>query len=178
LNQAIWGKNFSNISQLTDAICRAKLLEGCKRRGESQNFSASSAQHTESGASAYQSQAYNQQSDAGYTQNNGYNPNNGYYQNPGAQTNYQNNPNFAAYGNYSAPAYQKPQKLKDKPITLVLCLLLGIFGAHKFYEGKFLMGTLYLFTFGLFFVGVIYDLVELFHMPSQYYPKRARFNFF
>jgi|TARA_B110000240_G_C13252268_1_gene347972 TM2 domain-containing membrane protein YozV len=34
---------------------------------------------------------------------------------------------------------------------------LGVFGLHRFYMGKIGTGILYLCTFGLFFVGVIYD---------------------
>lgn len=32
------------------------------------------------------------------------------------------------------------------------------FGFHKFYEKKYLLGIIYFFTFGLFFIGWIYDL--------------------
>ena len=37
-------------------------------------------------------------------------------------------------------------RAKNKWTAFVLCLLLGYFGAHKFYEGKVGMGVLYLFT--------------------------------
>ena len=40
-------------------------------------------------------------------------------------------------------------RAKNKWTAFVLCLLLGYFGAHKFYEGKVGMGVLYLFTLGL-----------------------------
>lgn len=40
-------------------------------------------------------------------------------------------------------------KLCNKWVSFWLCLLLGVFGAHKFYEGKPLMGILYLCTMGL-----------------------------
>lgn len=43
----------------------------------------------------------------------------------------------------------------------ILCLLLGYLGAHKFYERKILVGILYLFTGGLFFIGWIYDCIKL-----------------
>ena len=61
---------------------------------------------------------------------------------------------------------------KKKRISLILCLLGGWFGAHKFYEGKFLMGILYLCTGGLYFVGVIFDLIKLLRSPSVYYVKK------
>ena len=42
-------------------------------------------------------------------------------------------------------------------IAWVLLTFLGIFGIHRFYQGKFLTGLLYLFTGGLLLIGVIYD---------------------
>ncbi len=41
--------------------------------------------------------------------------------------------------------------------------IFGIFGAHRFYFGRPVSGTIYLFTLGLFFIGWI---VDLFLMPS------------
>lgn len=62
--------------------------------------------------------------------------------------------------------YGKP---KNKWVAFFLCLFLGFFGGHKFYEGKTGMGILYLFTGGLFFVGVIIDLIALLFKPNPYY---------
>ncbi len=47
----------------------------------------------------------------------------------------------------------------DKSYTLawVLLTFLGIFGIHRFYQGKWVTGIVYLFTVGLFGVGIIYD---------------------
>ena len=59
---------------------------------------------------------------------------------------------------------------KSKWISFFLCLFVGVFGAHKFYEGRILLGILYLFTGGLFGVGVVVDLVILFFKPNPYYP--------
>ena len=42
-------------------------------------------------------------------------------------------------------------------IGWVLLTFLGIFGLHRFYMGKIGTGILYLLSFGLLFVGVIYD---------------------
>lgn len=39
----------------------------------------------------------------------------------------------------------------------ILLTFLGVLGLHRFYMGKIGTGILYLLTFGLFFVGVIYD---------------------
>jgi TM2 domain-containing membrane protein YozV len=44
-----------------------------------------------------------------------------------------------------------------------LLWLLGFMGAHRFYYGRPVSGTIYFFTLGLFFIGWIVDLVL---MPS------------
>lgn len=60
-------------------------------------------------------------------------------------------------------------RAKNKWVSLILCITLGYFGAHKFYEGKAGMGILYLFTGGLFFIGVIIDIIALLSKPNPYY---------
>jgi len=47
---------------------------------------------------------------------------------------------------------------RDKTVALILCILLGYFGAHKFYVGKTGMGLVYLFTGGIFGIGWIVDI--------------------
>lgn len=59
---------------------------------------------------------------------------------------------------------------RSKWVAFFLCLFFGWMGAHKFYEGKNLMGVLYLFTFGLFSIGWIIDLVSLIFKPNRYIP--------
>lgn len=59
---------------------------------------------------------------------------------------------------------------KSKWISFFLCLFLGVFGAHKFYEGRILLGILYIFTGGLFGIGIVVDLVILFFKPNPYHP--------
>jgi restriction system protein len=59
---------------------------------------------------------------------------------------------------------------KSKWVSFFLCLFFGVFGIHKFYEGRVLLGVLYLFTGGLFLIGVILDLISLFFKPNPYYP--------
>lgn len=59
---------------------------------------------------------------------------------------------------------------KSKWISFFLCLFFGIFGIHKFYEGRILFGIIYLCTGGLFGVGVIVDLIILILKPNPYYP--------
>ena len=47
---------------------------------------------------------------------------------------------------------------KSKFFTMLLCLVFGVFGIHRFYTGKFWTGVLYLFTGGLAGIGVgIYE---------------------
>lgn len=62
--------------------------------------------------------------------------------------------------------YAKP---KNKWTAFILCLFLGFFGAHKFYEGKIGMGILYLFTGGLCGIGWIIDLISILLKPNPYY---------
>lgn len=58
---------------------------------------------------------------------------------------------------------------KNKWVALILCILLGFFGAHKFYEGKTGMGILYIFTGGLFGIGLIVDFIVILLKPNPYY---------
>ncbi len=59
---------------------------------------------------------------------------------------------------------------KNKWVSFLLCLFLGILGIHKFYEGRILFGIIYLCTGGLFGIGVIVDLIILILKPNPYYP--------
>ena len=61
------------------------------------------------------------------------------------------------------------KKPKNKWVALLLCLFLGFFGAHKFYEGKVGMGILYIFTGGLFMIGVAIDFIVLLFRRNPYY---------
>ncbi len=58
---------------------------------------------------------------------------------------------------------------KNKWVALILCILLGYFGAHKFYEGKIGMGILYIFTCGLFGIGLIIDFIAILFKSNPYY---------
>jgi hypothetical protein len=60
-------------------------------------------------------------------------------------------------------------KEKNKWVALILCICLGIFGAHKFYEGKILLGFVYIITVGFFGIGVIIDFFSLLFKPNPYY---------
>lgn len=48
---------------------------------------------------------------------------------------------------------------KSKSVALLLCIFLGLFGAHRFYVGKIGSGFLYLLTGGLCGFGWIIDLL-------------------
>lgn len=48
---------------------------------------------------------------------------------------------------------------RSRLILLLLCIFLGGFGIHKFYEGKPGMGLLYLMTHGFFGIGRILDVI-------------------
>lgn len=60
---------------------------------------------------------------------------------------------------------------KNKWVAFVLCLFFGIFGIHKYYEGRIGMGILYTCTFGLAGWGWLFDLITLPCKPNPYYPK-------
>lgn len=61
------------------------------------------------------------------------------------------------------------RKQFDKWVALLLCIFLGFLGGHKFYEGKGGMGVLYIFTCGLFGIGIIVDLISILCKPNPYY---------
>ena len=50
---------------------------------------------------------------------------------------------------------------KSKVTALILCILLGEFGVHRFYVGKIGTGLLWLFTLGLFGIGWLVDVVSI-----------------
>lgn len=86
----------------------------------------------------------------------------------------------AASRQIQAQPIQQPQPLtpinvtnsgkpKDKWVALLLCFFFGNIGLHRFYEGKFGTGILYFFTFGLFGIGWLVDLVRIACKPREYY---------
>ncbi|CCY17461.1 putative uncharacterized protein [Eubacterium sp. CAG:786] len=58
---------------------------------------------------------------------------------------------------------------KNKWVALILCFFLGVFGVHRFYEGKIGTGLIWLFTGGLFGVGVLIDFIILLFKHNPYY---------
>ena len=72
-----------------------------------------------------------------------------------------NNANI--YSNVNANGMIGPgSRMRNKLIALILCILLGYFVGYKFYEGKAGMRILYIFTFGLFGIGLLLILLPSF----------------
>ena len=63
---------------------------------------------------------------------------------------------------YAAPVgvSSSGQSEKDWFVALLLCLLLGGIGVHRFYAGKIGSGILYILTAGVFGIGVLVDLIK------------------
>lgn len=76
------------------------------------------------------------------------------------------NANSNVNTNINGGGYGRP---KNKWVAFCLCLFLGFFGAHKFYEGKTGMGILYLCTLGLCGFGWMIDTIVLLFKPNPYY---------
>lgn len=55
----------------------------------------------------------------------------------------------------------------DYSVAWLLLTYLGVFGAHRFYMGKWVTGLLYLLTVGLFGVGLFYDFWNLNNQVSE-----------
>ncbi len=55
----------------------------------------------------------------------------------------------------------------DYTVAWLLLTFLGVFGVHRFYLGKWVTGLIWLFTGGLFFVGLLYDLWTLNEQVSE-----------
>jgi TM2 domain-containing membrane protein YozV len=50
---------------------------------------------------------------------------------------------------------------KNYNVSWILLTFLGIFGAHRFYLGKWITGLIWFFTGGLFLLGYLYDYLTL-----------------
>ena len=82
-----------------------------------------------------------------------------------------NNANTNTNTNTNINAAMFGVRMKNKWVAFFLCLFLGYFGAHKFYEGKGGMGIVYLFTFGLFGIGWFIDCIALLFKPNPYFVR-------
>ena len=72
----------------------------------------------------------------------------------------------------SALAMRDVPSEKRALTTGLLCLLLGVFGAHRFYVGKYITGFLQLFTLGGLGIWMVVDLVML--ITGQFKDKEGR----
>lgn len=80
-----------------------------------------------------------------------------YQQQPQQQQYQPYNPFQQQHAGKTGPDYSRSEK--STLTCLLLCLLFGIFGIHRFYVGKIGTGLLYLFTFG--FISVIGTGIDL-----------------
>jgi TM2 domain-containing membrane protein YozV len=71
---------------------------------------------------------------------------------------------LAQRGRGSAPSYQGDEMDTHSKGIGYLLWIFGFMGAHRFYYGRPVSGTIYFFTLGLFFIGWI---VDLFLIPSM-----------
>lgn len=51
---------------------------------------------------------------------------------------------------------------RTRQSALILCIFLGFIGAHRFYTGYWIIGAIYFLTFGLFGVGWLFDLIDIY----------------
>ncbi len=49
----------------------------------------------------------------------------------------------------------------DYNLAWLLLVFFGLFGVHRFYQGRWVTGLIYLATFGLFGIGYVYDVLTL-----------------
>ncbi|MBS6206710.1 MAG: TM2 domain-containing protein [Firmicutes bacterium] len=57
--------------------------------------------------------------------------------------------------------FERRESIKSKTVTLILCILFGYIGAHRYYVGKIGSGILYTFTIGVFLIGWIADIISI-----------------
>lgn len=60
-------------------------------------------------------------------------------------------------------------KQRSKWLAFILCFFFGVWGVHRFYEGKVGTGILWLFTGGMFGIGWLVDLIILLTKSDPYY---------
>ncbi len=79
------------------------------------------------------------------------------------------NPQIIINNQVGTTTNAKATKECDKWIAFLLCVFLGFLGAHKFYEGRIGLGILYLFTAGIFGIGILVDFIVILCKPNPYY---------
>ena len=54
-------------------------------------------------------------------------------------------------------------------VKMILCIMFGYVGVHKFMEGRIFMGLIYIFTYGLFGIGYVIDIIRcIFEFVNEY----------
>lgn len=61
----------------------------------------------------------------------------------------------------------------DYNVAWILLTFFGAFGVHRMYQGKWISGIIYLFTLGLFGLGLLYDFWTLNGQVSEVNSQRA-----
>lgn len=93
------------------------------------------------------------------------------------QNNQQNTPQYAQQ-NQTEPRYNDASySSKNKIVAGILALILGGFGAHKFYLGKPIVGIIYLllcWTYIPSFIGFIEGIIYLTSSDEKFYIKYVK----
>lgn len=80
-----------------------------------------------------------------------------------------NNANNNVNTNTAIAAGAPIGKRKSKWVCFFLWLFLGLFGAHKFYDGRIGTGIIYMLTLGFFGIGWFIDFFGILNKPNPYY---------
>ncbi len=62
----------------------------------------------------------------------------------------------------------------DYDLAWIFLTFLGLLGIHRFYMGKIITGLLYLISFGLFGIGILYDFLTLNGQIDEINRRRGR----
>ena len=57
--------------------------------------------------------------------------------------------------------YQTMTSDKNRDTAFLMCVFGGWFGLHQYYVGKIITGIIYTFTFGIFGLGWIIDIIRI-----------------
>jgi len=68
--------------------------------------------------------------------------------------------------------YDEEYSDKKKTTALILCIFLGWLGVHHFYTGRWLLGIIYLFTYGFWGLGIVLDIIMI--ATDKYKDKNKR----